>query len=205
MAEGRLPAKNPWMIVVSQLARDSARFRSRIMMDQANAYAIPYADTVVNVPMSDSGYLLEDRSVPFYQIAVRGIADYAGSPLEHEDRSGVRVPQKHRVWRRHPLPLDLCTKPEHQEHRQSKLFSLNYLSEYEHAVENYKKAAAVLGPLQGLAIVSHEPVTDVEGVTVTEYENGTKIYVNYNDYNMLKSTDLPVDALSFAGKEGGLK
>lgn len=176
----------------------------RIMMDYANAYAIPYADTIMNVPMSDSGYLFEDQSVPFYQIAVRGIADYAGNPWNtkadtmYEFLKSVEYGAGiHYRWIYEPSQSTKNTE-------QSKLFSLNYLSEYDQAIKNYRQADTVLGPLQNQLIIRHDAVTDVENVTVTEYENGTRIYVNYNNFN-IEIDGIQIDALSFAGKEGGLK
>lgn len=172
-----------------------------LMIDSANVYAVPYADIIVNVPLSDSRYFIEDRAVPFYQIAVRGIADHAGTPWNIsadpvteflksvEYGAGV-----HFRWIY--APSQSTKNTEH-----SKLFSLNYLSSYDQAVEFYRRANEALKNLQNQSIVHHDAVTEVPGVTLTEYGDGTKIYVNYNS-SAAKIDGITVEALSFARKDG---
>ncbi|MHB1453023.1 MAG: DUF5696 domain-containing protein [Saccharofermentanales bacterium] len=190
-------------IVLAQLSGIHEKTGS-IMMDYANAYAIPYADTILNVPMTDSSYLFEDRAVPFYQIAVRGIADYAGSPWNTKTDIAFEFLKSveygagiHYRWIYAPSQSTKNTE-------QSKLFSLNYLSEYDQAVQYYRLADEILRPLQNIPILDHDAATDVENVTVTEYENGTKIYVNYNNFDV-EIDGLQIEALSFAGKGGDQK
>ena len=42
------------------------------MVDRGNAYALPYADAIVNLPTSSSGYSLVNASIPFYQMVIHG-------------------------------------------------------------------------------------------------------------------------------------
>ena len=48
-----------------------------ILADQANAYALPYADHIINVPLSSSKFDIFDAEIPFYQIVMHGVVPYS--------------------------------------------------------------------------------------------------------------------------------
>lgn len=58
-----------------------------IMADTANAYAIPYADIVCNVPLSSGRYDIFDEDIPFYQMVLSGIKPLASEPVNGSDDS----------------------------------------------------------------------------------------------------------------------
>lgn len=47
------------------------------MLPRANAYALPYADFLTEMPEGGSGYALLGESVPFYYLVVNGSIPYA--------------------------------------------------------------------------------------------------------------------------------
>lgn len=51
-----------------------------IMIDAGNAYAIPYADVVLNVALDSSRYLNASEAIPFFGIVYHGYVEFAGSP-----------------------------------------------------------------------------------------------------------------------------
>lgn len=63
-----------------------------LMFTAANAYALPYADTVQSVPTEHSRYLCEERSVPFYAIALHGLVDMSVAPV-NDAEGNTRVLQ----------------------------------------------------------------------------------------------------------------
>jgi hypothetical protein len=63
-----------------------------LMADGGNAYALPYVTAVMNAPMSNSRFKLEDESIPFYQMVIRGYIDYTGEPYNlstYTNRSNI--------------------------------------------------------------------------------------------------------------------
>ena len=48
-----------------------------IVADKACAFALPFADHVMNAPAASSYFDMTDAAVPFYQIALSGIVPYA--------------------------------------------------------------------------------------------------------------------------------
>ena len=61
-----------------------------IMADGGNAYALPYVTDITNAPTSNSRFKIEDESIPFYQMVVRGFVDYAGAPYNLSSYTDVR-------------------------------------------------------------------------------------------------------------------
>lgn len=51
-----------------------------IMIDGGNAYAIPYADVVLNVSLDSSRFLNASEAIPFFGMVYHGFVEFAGSP-----------------------------------------------------------------------------------------------------------------------------
>ena len=52
-----------------------------IIADCANAYAIPYADHIVNIPLTSSRFDIFNEDVPFYQMVVHGLVPYSSTAV----------------------------------------------------------------------------------------------------------------------------
>jgi len=152
-----------------------------IMVNGGNIYAVPYANHIVNVPMSSNEYQLASESVPFYQMVLHGYVDYAGPPFNLSDDQDVRLhvlrsletgAGVHYSWIFRD-PSVLKNTP----------FSYLYANHYEvwleEAVQAYREVNGVLKRVRGQPIVRHEKWSD--DVRMTEYENGVRIIVNYGD------------------------
>jgi len=52
-----------------------------MLMDGGNAYSIPYAQRLTGIPSSSSGFVIIDSDVPFVQLALNGMIEYATEPV----------------------------------------------------------------------------------------------------------------------------
>lgn len=52
-----------------------------IIADCANAYAIPYASHIVNVPLTSSRFDIFNEDVPFYQMVLHGLVPYSSTAV----------------------------------------------------------------------------------------------------------------------------
>ncbi|MDE6833645.1 MAG: hypothetical protein K2J39_05295 [Ruminococcus sp.] len=52
-----------------------------VFADGANAYILPYASHVINIPVHSSGFDISDMDVPFYQIVLHGIIPYTSTAV----------------------------------------------------------------------------------------------------------------------------
>ncbi|MBD2869298.1 DUF5696 domain-containing protein [Paenibacillus arenilitoris] len=167
-------------IVQEQLARIKEA-QDDLLIAGGNAYALAYADRFINVPTDDSGFNLTDETVPFYQMVLHGYADYAGMPINlsnDQDAAG------------HTLrAIELGMAPHflwsHESSSKLKfttfdaMFSTQYTSWYDQAVELYARANEALAGVRTARMVRQ--IRHSEDVSETIYDNGISIYVNYAD------------------------
>lgn len=152
----------------------------RIMVDGGNAYALPYATDVTNVPMSNSGFKLEDEAIPFYQMVVRGYSDYTGSPYNLSTYTNPRqYLLKCLEYGAHPyFTWTYEQNAAVKETEYDYFYSVQYKEWIDLAQQLYGEMNEVMKQAQGKGIVSHEKLAD--GVYKTGYENGFYVIVNYN-------------------------
>lgn len=153
-------------------------YGNRLLGDNANAYILPYVNSMLNAPMDSNRYEIIDEVVPFYEMVIRGYIDFAGEPLNMTDdytttllksaESGAGI---YFQWIYSDNSVLKDTDFDY-------LYSVNYSNWLDKAIETYKKVNGVFKGLQGQTITKHKKLED--GVYKTTYEKGTEIVVNYN-------------------------
>ncbi len=155
-----------------------------------NFYMLKNIDSVINIPLetsiAESGAYL---AVPFVQLILHGIVDYAGSPIN----TGINLEETllkyiefgacpHFEWNYEPVT------------GQTESDAFYYDNTINVAAEFYTRATEALNDLRDARITDHYEVED--GIFCTEYDTGARIYVNYtnNDYTTL---GIIVEARSF--------
>ncbi|RXZ79861.1 hypothetical protein EBB07_20945 [Paenibacillaceae bacterium] len=155
---------------------------SHVMVSGGNAYTLPYVDSVVNVPLGNSGYNLTDQSVPFYEMVLHGYIDYAGPALNLSDEQSVRYntlksletgANLYFTWFYAKSSLVKGTEFDY-------LYSAQYRDWIDEAKKAYDEVSAVLSSVRTQVIKDHQMLE--KGVYQTAYEDGTTVVVNYNDY-----------------------
>ncbi|WP_052350493.1 DUF5696 domain-containing protein [Paenibacillus gorillae] len=155
---------------------------SKLMVSGGNAYSLPYVDSVVDAPLSDSGYNIADGGVPFYQIALHGLIDYAGSAINMSDEQSMR----YHVLKTLETGSNLYFTWFYAKSSSVKETNFDYFysSQYKdwigEATAAYNEVNNVLRQARNQFIVDHELLE--KGVYQTTYEDGTTVVVNYNDY-----------------------
>lgn len=155
-----------------------------------NFYMLKNIDSVINIPLktsiAESGAYL---AVPFVQLILHGIVDYAGEPIN----TGINLQETllkyiefgacpHFEWNYEPVT------------GQTENDIFYYDNTINAAAEFYTEANEALNDLRDARITDHYEVED--GIFCTEYDTGARIYVNYtnNDYSTL---GVVVEARSF--------
>ena len=151
------------------------------MFDHPNAYVLPYAGKLTDVPLHDSGFDMADESVPFYSIAVSGLMPAYGEPLNLSS-----MPRDYML-----KLIETGTYPAYQfiARESSKLsgtsFDHLFSSELglwrEELLRQHRELNAAMKDIKGQAIESHRKLA--EGVYETTFANGKIAIVNYNDKN----------------------
>ncbi len=163
----------------------------KIMINMGNDYALGVADEIVNMDLKGSGYGLIDEEVPFYQIALHGHVNYAGQPLTLAENSEEEVLRSAEYGAGLYVTFMDAPITELQNTYFTQYFGANYDGWKDRFSEIYRKYEDSLGHTFNQRIVGHQ-ILD-KNVTLTEYEDGTKVYVNYryDDYTTGDGVKLP--------------
>ena len=158
----------------------------------ANAYILPYANTVKGIPYSDSGYVGETYSVPFLQIVLSGVVDYQSEPINLSDNWQVSL--LHCAETR-TSPVFILANQNISELKHSdfsKYYSVDFARLKSDILNSYRELENKLSVTAGHEITDHSYID--QNVTCTVYDNGTKVYINYNT-SEYKKDNLVIPAL----------
>lgn len=153
-----------------------------IMINSGNDYAMPYADMITSMDLRGNMYTILDDYVPFYQIAIHGFVNYTGLPLNICGNTSDEL----LACAEYGAGLQFSVMQESSFALQKTLYPEYYGSDItawgDRLNEIYTRYNAELGHTFNQEIVDHQSLSDL--VSVTVYEDGTKVYVNYgyNDY-----------------------
>ncbi len=150
-----------------------------IMVSNGHAYTLPYVDSIINMPLANSNYIVESESIPFYQIVVHGCVNYAGEPVN------LAVNYKQNILKSFETGAGLYYKWIYADpsvlknsYNYSELYSLGYKDWFEQAINLYEDLNSTIGDVTDQLIIDHRKLSD--GVYQTTYEEGKSIIVNYN-------------------------
>ncbi len=146
-----------------------------VMAVRGNFYMLKNVDSVINIPLgtsvAQSGAYL---AVPFVQLILHGITDYAGEPINSEINLSETLLKN--------IEYGACP---HFEWNYESVISRTekdrfyYDNTINAAAEFYTEANEVLNDLRDARITDHYEIED--GIFCTEYDTGARIYVNYTD------------------------
>ena len=156
--------------------------QTKLQLSAANAYAFPYADTITDVPLYTSGYLIETCQVPFYSMVMHGMAY-----LSSGDINGY-LDAEHALLR--ALEAGVGLKYAFGWENVSDL-SDTAISEYgyiaadrwlDHAEQQYQLLHEFLSAVSDRTMTVHRLIS--KDVRYSEFDNGMGVYVNYSDQDV---------------------
>jgi hypothetical protein len=143
----------------------------------------PYVDMVSGIPVSSSGYAYITDTVPFIEIALSGLVEMYGEPLNTVANRDIYILKMIEYGL---YPSYVLT------HRDAYLLrgsddTKTYTSEYAlwkpMLLNDVRTMRSALQPVMGHAITGHRYMGN--DVYVTTYENGFAVAVNYSDVDVL--------------------
>ena len=149
-----------------------------------NAYAVPYADIIIDFPIRASKSSVEDRSIPFFPIVLHGYVRYTGDSVNITNDYITNLLNSAETGAGlYFIFMDAGTE-ELQESAHTEYFGANYETWKQQANEVYNRFKKDFGHLTSETIENHRMIND--NVFVTEYSDGTVVYVNYRtaDYQI---------------------
>ncbi|MBP3754920.1 MAG: hypothetical protein J6I66_08685 [Lachnospiraceae bacterium] len=154
-----------------------------IMINSGNIYAAVYSDVITHMDLKGSEYTIIDEFIPFYELALHGYINYTGMPVN------ICGSETDEILASAEYGAGLCYSimDEDPETLQKTLYPQYYGSSYaavhDRLVETYTRYNNELGHTFNQEMTGHDNLS--EYVSVTEYADGTKVYVNYGytDYS----------------------
>lgn len=191
-------------IVVGQLA--ALREQGfELLLEGANAYALPYATHVVDAPMVSRGQAIIDQSVPFYAIATSGYLARWAPPANLSDLP--RDVYLLRLLETGMLPTFMVAFAPSSEVKHTdyhRLYRIHFDSLKDEITAVYHEARDVLQKVWNQPIVDH--ACEAAGVCRSLFEDGTLVIVNYGREAYRTEDGAVVPARGFrvveVGKEG---
>lgn len=160
-----------------------------VMINGGNDYALPYADYILNMDLSGSNYDLVSRQVPFYQIALHGLVNYAGEAVNMAENYEQNILKSIETGAGLYFLFAEIPASDLQMTDYSVYSSAQFAVWKDTVAELYQQVNEKLAHTYNQMIVDHQYLSDL--VTVTVYEDGTHVYVNYGQ-EAFETEDGPV-------------
>ncbi len=151
----------------------------KVTVQAANAYALPYVDLVTDVPTHSSGYDIFDEDVPFYQAVLHGYVPYTTKSVTqtpHPEVTYLTAVEGGSQLKYNAMYAD-CGDLFETEYNY--LYGSTWSLWKDTAAKQYAAYQPLLEKVHDQEITGHAQVA--KNVFVTEYQNGVKVAVNYND------------------------
>lgn len=144
-----------------------------ILADSANAYIIPYASHITNVPVYSSGYNVTDLDIPFYQMVIHGYVPYSTKPINASSSSDETFLLALASGSAIHYDMTYEEAAELKDTEYDDLYYSNYEGWLESASKQYKISNEVLSGVAGMTISKYE-VSDDKNTITTTYTNDSE-------------------------------
>jgi len=151
-----------------------------IMLDTGYSYGAPWADIIVDLNLYDQSFGITDAAVPFYPIVLHGIVPYTGKAINLAEDYSLNILKT--IESGAGLYFSFMTEEtaELQETKFRQFYANEYSKWAGDADALYQKFVRDFNGLYNKEITDHVFLT--AGVTMTVYENGTRVIVNVNNF-----------------------
>lgn len=131
-----------------------------VMIDGGNAYAIPYADHILNMSLTGSQQLITSESVPFMSMVLHGSVNYAGSATNMSSSLELEILD---IIENGASPYFIIatqnTRYLKENNALSKYYSVDYSTWKADMIATYRKLNDNLKDVQGAQFISHGHVS----------------------------------------------
>lgn len=151
----------------------------KVMVTGGNDYVIGYCDYITGLDFQGSEFGILDYNVPFYTMALHGLVEYSGKALNLSNDYEEMLLKSAETGAGIAFTFMLEPVATLQETNYTKYFGADYDKWRMLAMTIYSRYEEELGHCFNQYMIAHEKLA--EGVFVSTYEDGTKVYVNYNN------------------------
>ncbi|MGN0492598.1 MAG: DUF5696 domain-containing protein [Acutalibacteraceae bacterium] len=151
----------------------------------ANAYALGYADRITAAPQSSSDFSVTDYDVPFYQMVIGNAIDYCTPPINLEGDTETAFLKAMQTGSSIGYTLIYEENSKIKDTVLSDMYGAGY-EDWQDVIKSQFDALKEISDRKITNFIHYE-----NGVTRTDYADGTKVYVNFSD-NMMTADGVTV-------------
>lgn len=153
--------------------------KARFSFEGGNAYVLPYAKMISNISNENSGFIGESAAVPFLQMVISNNAVYNSEPINLKENTRYELLKCIESGTVPTFLLSFDNTSALKSTVYTEYFSVDYNILKSKILESYKYVEKVFSKTKATAIAKHDVLAD--GVAVTTFENGVKVYVNMSE------------------------
>ncbi|MBE6712091.1 MAG: hypothetical protein E7580_01080 [Ruminococcaceae bacterium] len=165
-----------------------------VLIEKGNQYTWKYADTILDIPLDSSNNIVATAEIPFLGIVLHGYMNYTGEAINMAGDYEYNLLKTIENGANPYFVVAYDNISELKINGYSEYYAVSYKDCKDTIVKEYEKLNEILAPLQDQLITGHEVLA--ERVVKVSYENGTEIYLNYNNFAVTADT-LEIPAMSY--------
>lgn len=152
----------------------SEKLDNGMLADTANAYAIPHASHITNVPLSSSRFDIFNEDIPFYQMVLHGIVPYSTTAVNGDTDPDTLLLKAAATGSYLNYDMLYEKTSELKDTEFDVYFYANYENQIIPAAEEYELLKPIYSDISEAFITGYETERDGNFITVS-YSNGTVI------------------------------
>ena len=199
-------------ILAERLMTKIKEQNGRVLIAGGNAYALPYATDIIEVPLDDSSYQYSCASVPFMGMVLHGYKGFSGYALNLTGDYQKTILKSVESGCSPYFVIATANTSELKEYASSILdryYSVRYTIWKGSIVQVYNLLNTVLKSVKYETILQHEFLDHDNRVAKITYSNGEEFYINYlqTDYIIRlngKVVEIPNNGFLKTDKDGNV-
>jgi hypothetical protein len=193
--EKRLVSREATMNMQVDKLKSLTEAGNSLMLGGGFAYAMPYADIITDMALTDQHFGITDAAVPFYQIALHGLIPYTGKALNLVE--DYRLSLLDTIASGAGLYFSFMYESPSilQETDYREYYANEYSKWIDDARAIYSEFSSAFGHLANQAITNHQIVAP--SVSITTYEDGTRVFVNRSAENYRTDSGYIMEAYTY--------
>ena len=174
-----------------------------VMINGGNAYALDNVDIITNLDLHGNDYAILDKDVPFYPIALHGYKNFTGSAVNLGYENNQIILESAEVGAGLYYTFMKESEKALQETNYTEYYAACFETWKDRLAETYKRYNKEVGSVRNAEITDHDYLDDDNTVSVTTFDNGTKIYVNFGYVDFVTDEGINISAREYKVLQGG--
>ncbi|MBR5646671.1 MAG: hypothetical protein IKX23_08545 [Treponema sp.] len=170
-----------------------------LMINAGNDYAVKSADMITNMVFHGNAYAILDRPVPFYQIAIHGYRNFTGPGYNLSYEGEQVLLESAECGAGLSFTFMAADEEKIQETHYTEYYCAGFERNKDKIARVYKDYNQKISKVANALIEDHEYLN--ESVTVTSFDNGFKVYVNFGYVPYVAENGITVAPRSFIVQE----